>query len=127
MRAQSPPETMTSAEYLQFLTRPGNKYHAVRTEFEGRSFHSKAEANRYGDLLLLKKNGDIRDLECQVRYPLKVNNVLITTYVADFRYVDVEKGLQVVEDVKGARTEVYRIKKKMVLAIYGIEITEVEA
>lgn len=127
MNEPTPPETMTSADYIKFIGRSGSKYHAVRTEFEGRTFHSKAEANRYGDLLLLKKSGAIRDLECQIPYPLRVNNVLITTYVADFRYVDVEKGLQIVEDVKGARTALYRIKKKMVLAIYGIEITEVEA
>lgn len=116
--------SMTLSEYLALQVRPGNKYHAVRTEFEGITFHSKMEANRYGDLLLLKKAGKIRDLELQPKYPLIVNGVKVCTYIADFRYVDVEAGLQVVEDVKGARTEAYRIKKKLTQVLYGIEITE---
>ena len=40
-------------------------------------------------------------------------------YVADFRYLDYERGGLVVEDVKGMKTDVYRLKRKLFLAKYG--------
>lgn len=43
-------------------------------------------------------------------------------YIADFVYT--ENGKKVVEDVKGCRTEVYKLKKKMVLYFHGIKIKE---
>jgi hypothetical protein len=45
--------------------------------------------------------------------------------VADFVYFDAN-GLRVVEDVKGAITEGYRIKRHL-LAVQGIQITEIKA
>jgi len=101
------------------------KYRAVPVTIDGIRFASKAEARRYTDLLLMERGGAIRDLELQPRYPLVVNGVKVGTYVADFRYVD-EAGRVVVEDVKGVRTAVYRIKRLLMRALYGIEIEEVE-
>lgn len=46
-------------------------------------------------------------------------------YVADFVYFDKEKGELVVEDVKGVKTDVYKLKRKLMRSIYGIEIQEV--
>jgi hypothetical protein len=79
----------------------------------------------YQELLLLEQAGNIRDIELQPRYDLTVNGVHICFYRADFRYEDVATGLSIVEDVKGFRTKDYIIKKKLVKALYGIEIIEV--
>ena len=100
------------------------KYRAIRTVVDGTTFASKKEAKRYGELKLLLKGGLISKLELQQRYELKVNGIKICTYVSDFDYLDVN-GKQIVEDVKGVRTREYLLKKKLMFAIYGIEIQEV--
>ena len=102
-----------------------SKYRAVRTTVNGLEFASQKEARRYQALLLLERAGQIRDLELQPRFPLRVNDLLVCTYVADYKYFDNDAQLFVVEDVKGMKTDVYRIKAKLVKAIYGITITEV--
>lgn len=120
-----PPEEMTVEKYRKLYEKKPHKYNAKRTDVDGHSFPSKAEANRYLQLKLLLSGKKIRDLEIQPRFPLVVNGVKITTYIADFRYVDIEKGLMIIEDVKGVRTEGYVLKKKLTEALYGIEITEI--
>lgn len=102
-----------------------SKYGAIRTEIDGRTFASKAEAGRFAELKLMERGGNISGLECQPKYPLVVNGVKVATYVADFRYFD-EDGRVIVEDVKGVRTDVYKLKAKLVKALHGIDIVEVE-
>ena len=99
-----------------------NKYRAVKTEVDGIKFDSKAEARRYSHLKLLEKAGAIDSLELQPRYDLIINDVKCGFYKADFRYN--EDGRQVVEDVKGMKTPVYNLKKKLIKAIYNIDILE---
>jgi hypothetical protein len=116
------------------MTRSAHKFNAVRTEVDGISFSSKAEAKRYCELKMLEKAGKIECLELQPRYPLVVVGGFVKdihhqigTYVADFRYYDMQTtgAPLVVEDVKGFKTELYRWKKKHVEAQYGIKVTEI--
>lgn len=102
-----------------------SKYGNVKTY----GFDSKAEYARFVELKLLEQNGKIKDLICQQRFPLKVNGVLICTYFADFGYTERTKDGQrcVVEDVKGVRTGVYKLKKKLMKALYNVDIREIEA
>jgi hypothetical protein len=100
-----------------------NKYRAVRTIVDGITFASKAEARRYSELKILEKAGDIKELELQPSYPININDNHICTYRADFRYVD-SGGVRVVEDVKGMKTPVYKLKKKLMQA-FGVTITEI--
>jgi hypothetical protein len=100
-----------------------NKYCAVKTEVDNIVFHSKREANRYSELKLLVRAGIIHDLELQVWFPLVVNNVKIATYLADFAYRDIDDRV-VVEDSKGIRTPVYKLKAKLMLACHNIRILE---
>ncbi len=101
-----------------------NKYRNTITESHGIKFHSKKEANRYQELLVLQKIGVISELKLQQRYPLLVNDVLVCTYVADFEYLDHEKKKLIVEDVKGVKTNVYVIKRKLFYATHGFNIFE---
>lgn len=103
-----------------------NKYRNVPTVVDNIRFASKAEAKRYRDLKLLEAGGKIGDLECQPRIPLVVNGVKVGVYVADFSYFDAESGMVVLEDVKGVRTPLFKLKKALVKALYGREIVEVE-
>ena len=101
-----------------------NKYNAKRTTVDGISFASKAEAKRYSELKLLEAAGEISGLECQPKFTFCVNDKPAFFYKADFRYRD-QSGAHVVEDVKGVRTPVYRLKKKLIELAYP-EITIVE-
>jgi hypothetical protein len=100
---------------------------ARRTYVDGIGFQSKNEAERYKELKLLEKAGEIHTLKLQQRYPLRVNTVLICTYVADFTYFEKLKCGErfVVEDAKGWKTEGYRFKKKLFEAVNDpLRITE---
>lgn len=102
-----------------------SKYRNVKTEVDGITFASKAEAKRYSELKLLERAGKIKELHLQPRYPLTVEGEKICTYVGDFLYRDPLTGNYVLEDVKGVRTAAYNIKRKLVKAIYKIDIVEV--
>lgn len=116
-----PQERMTPEEFRS-QAKP-HKYGARPCVVDGIRFDSRREANRYAELKLMEKAGLISDLKTQVPFPIHVNGVHVTTYKADFVYQ--EQGRQVVEDAKGMRERVYKLKKKMVRAQYGVEISEV--
>lgn len=99
-----------------------SKYGSRKTEVDGYIFDSKMEAARYNDLKLLERSGEIKSLIVHPVIPLVVNGKRIGRYIADFSYYQDDK--KIVEDVKGARTAVYMLKKRLVNAIYGIEILE---
>lgn len=102
-----------------------SKYRAVPTVVDGIRFDSKHEASTYQGLKVLERNNFISNLcvdKKQLRYPLIANGILICTYVADFRYID--QGHEIVADAKGMKTPIYRLKKKLMFALKGIEIRE---
>lgn len=99
-----------------------NKYNAKPVTVEGQWCASTKEGARYAQLLVLQKAGVIINLRCQVNYPLSVNGVHICDYRADFVYI--EQGREIVEDAKGVRTSDYKLKAKLMLAVYGITILE---
>ncbi len=103
--------------------RKTSKYRAIKTTVDGITFASHKEAMRYQQLLLMLHTKQIKDLKLQVKFPIVVNDMKICNYIADFVYID-KDGKTVVEDTKGVRTSVYSIKKKLIKAIYGIEIFE---
>lgn len=101
-----------------------SKYHAVKETVDGIKFASKKEASRYRQLVLLEKAKAIQDLKLQVAFPLirRSRWGKEIKYVADFTYY--EDGVLVVEDTKGFRTDVYKLKKRLMGELYGIEIRE---
>ena len=108
------------------------KYNNKKITVDGQIFDSKKEANRYKELRLLEKAGEIHDLRMQVKFTLipaqrdEATGTVVErecSYKADFVYE--EDGKTVVEDVKGFRTKEYIIKRKLMLYQYGIRIREV--
>ena len=97
-----------------------HKFHARPVVVDGTRFASKREAKRYGELKLLQQGKAISGLRMQVRYKI----VIETVYVADFVYFDEGKQCEIVEDVKGYRTPLFRWKKKHAELQYGITIHE---
>lgn len=131
----------------------GSKYHAKKITINGITYDSKKEARRHAVLLEMERNGEIKDLQRQVKFVLIPSQREPDTvgkrggtkrgklierecaYVADFVYQqriatltgisDLDGWWPVVEDTKGVRTKDYVIKRKLMLWIHGIRITEI--
>lgn len=101
-----------------------SKYHSVTVYYNGEKFDSRRECQRWKELKLLERAGAIQNLQRQVRYELipKQEGERACDYYADFVYE--ENGETVVEDCKGVRTDVYKIKRKLMLYRYGVKIKE---
>lgn len=109
-----------------------NKYHNKKTTIDGILFDSYKEGNYYTKLKLMQKAGLIWNLELQKKYILQASftfngkKIREISYYADFVYED-KDGLHVI-DVKGGnvtKTDVYKLKKKLFIKKYGVEIEEV--
>lgn len=103
--------------------RPATKYRAVKTPCAGGHIHdSKKEAARCDDLRALEDMGHIADLEHQPEFRVEIGGKLVCKYRADFSWW--QGNARIVEDVKGMRTAVFNLKKKLVEATHpGIVIT----
>lgn len=101
------------------------KFRNIKTMVDGFVFDSQKEARRYGELKLMQAHDQIADLTLQPRFPIVINGVKVCTYVADFQYRDPWDGNKIVtEDVKGMKTPIYNLKKKLMKAVHGIDIRE---
>lgn len=115
----------TSSGYLELPGARKHKYRAQRTVCSsGHSHPSKGEAGRCDTLHLWQRAGEISGLDREPSFPIVVNGKKICTYKADFSYFDIT-GEHVIEDFKGMKTPVYRLKKKLVEATHGVKIVEV--
>lgn len=113
--------------------RRGQKYGNQKVTDAGITFDSKAEHKRWQYLVLLQRAKEIRELRLQVPFELIPAQVSPsgkkerpTVYLADFTYLD-KSGALVVEDVKGAVTPEFRLKRKLMLHVHGIEVKEVRS
>lgn len=102
-----------------------SKYGNRKTEVDGFIFDSKKEAQRYQQLKLMEAAGEITNLVMQVRYPCTINGKKVCAYIADFEYLTTADNKVHTEDVKGYKTKEYKLKKKLVEALFNIEIEEV--
>lgn len=125
-----------------------NKCNAKKVVVDNIKFDSKKEAERYKVLKRQEANGEIQNLQLQVKFDLippayeeivtytpkthkekkkKVKVESGVTYVADFIYI--KDGQRVVEDVKGYRGgatyNIFVIKRKLMLYVHGIRVVEV--
>lgn len=109
-----------------------SKHRNIKTEIDGITFDSKKEARRYLDLREQQRAGAISGLLTQFRYTICIKDKEetyqhICDYIADFTYQD-RDGKVIVEDVKSSHTrkmDVYRIKKKLMKVVLGIDIVEI--
>ena len=95
------------------------KYKNEEKIVDGIKFDSKLEARRYIQLKLLLRAGEIKDLRMQAEYELQPSykkngrTIRAIKYVADFVYYDVRERKTIIEDTKGFRNDVYKLKKKI--------------
>ena len=116
-RAASPKAAPTDA--------PRRKYRNEPVEVDGWIFPSMREARRYRLLKAMQLAGSISGLEIQPAFDFKIDGDTIFVYVADFRYTWIESGEKRIEDAKGVRTDVYRLKKKLIEKQHRVTILEV--
>jgi hypothetical protein len=122
-----------------------NKYGNRKVTVGNETFDSWKEYERYKELVLLVRAGKVHDLMRQVKFELlpaqyehyerrseKTGKRLkdgkrcieqAVYYIADFVYWEGDR--MIVEDVKGYRTDEYKLKKKLMLYQHGVQIQEV--
>lgn len=131
---------MSSNNIYKYIYRPRNKYGNKKTTVDAGEtaikFDSKKEAARFKELQAMVYAEEIRDLKLQPHFTLQEGfktqdgeSVKAIVYVADFSYFkrsdDEDAWEFIVEDVKGQKTDVYKIKKKMMQEVYGITVQEI--
>jgi hypothetical protein len=101
-----------------------SKYKNIKVEFNGRVYDSIKEANHAFYLQKLEEQGQIKNLEYQVRFPLipKQFGEREVAYFADFTFF--RDGKLIVQDVKGFITREYKRKRRLMKHIHGITIEE---
>lgn len=109
-----------------------SKYGSKKITRDGITYDSQKEYQRHWELKLLERAGKITKLDRQVKFVLiptqRIDGKVVErecAYIADFVYWDIEIGKRIVEDTKGFRTKDYIIKRKLMLFIHGIRITEI--
>lgn len=131
MASLSTTSSQTLARALGLIGRK-SKYGNKPQKIGGEKYRSKREAKRHRDLLALQRAGLVAGLNREVAYVLapsvrysdKARATPALRYVADFVYTDTRTGRLIVEDCKGCRTQAYRVKRHLMLAVHGIEVRE---
>lgn len=98
-----------------------NKHNAKKTVVDNIRFDSMAESRRYLHLKARLAAKEISGLELQPKFNLTCGDYLVCTYRADFLYKEKGRKKPVVEDYKGQETPLFRLKRKMFLALFGAE------
>lgn len=109
-----------------------SKYGNKPTISNGIKFQSKKEARYYNFLLALQEQGKIHGLKCQIPFTFEINGEplryvdsnRVVKYIADFEYFTSE-GERKVVDVKGFKTDIYKLKKALMMAVHNVLIEEV--
>ncbi len=124
---------LTEEQYQKLINAKApkpSKYHNKKVIYDGIKFDSAKEANYYLKFSLMQEAGIIKDLELQKKFILQKGYTLNgkryreISYKADFCYISTTDDKYHVIDVKGFKTDVYKLKKKLFEYKYGIEIEE---
>ena len=120
--------TISRQEAQALLAKPKrSKYGNKKVTVDGIRFDSKREAEYYAALKLREKAGEVIGVELQRPFALLGNNgMLIATYKADFCFWDNVADRFRVIDVKGVETKDFKLKKKMMLGLLGINVEVVK-
>jgi len=111
---------MDIKEYKRIYKKTGNKYNARSTQYNGRNYHSKMEASYAMELDFMKVGGIIKEWIPQYKLSLDINEHHIANYFVDFKVIYPDDRIEY-HEVKGMETDVWRIKWRLSLAIFGKE------
>lgn len=126
-------DKMNPTEWKEYMIRVNkakeSRFKAIPTEAnDGQKFKSMLESRYYNRCRSLMNVGEVTLIEREVRYEIIVNGVFICAYMMDFRITYADGHIEYV-DCKSAPTvtNLYRVKKQLMLACFGIDIQEVFA
>lgn len=102
-----------------------SKYGNVPTTLHGHKFASQAEGRHYLRLRAAEQRGEITGLILHPRYRLELGGMTVCFYVADFEYRNAA-GELVIEDVKGVLTPAFVLKRKLMKALLGLDVTVIK-
>lgn len=105
------------------MRQKANKYKAKKCTIDGYTFDSLMEGRRYSELKLLQLSGVIKDLNIHPAFDITINGKHICNVELDFSYFYNWLGVMNYEDVKGCKTALSSLKKKLVEAQYRITVT----
>jgi len=116
-------DRMSAAEFRARPAEKPRKYRNKPLVIDGIRFASKREAAYFAELKLREKAGEVGGVELQPRFPiLSEKGEVICVYVADFAFFDHSQDRFRVVDVKGVETPVFKLKRKLMLALKGIDV-----
>lgn len=117
-------ERISAADAKTLLQKPKKaKYRNVRVVIDGIKFDSKREGAYYAELKIRERAGEVSAVELQTPFALVgPDGTLISTYKADFCFWDHTADRFRVIDVKGVETKEFRMKKRLMKSLKGIEI-----
>ena len=98
------------------------KYRNQPVVIDGERFDSKLEAKHYGEIKLREKIGEVSNVIRQPKYDLIVNDIKVGSYRADHAFYDHVEDKERVVDSKGMDTEASKLRRKLVKAIYGVDV-----
>ncbi len=115
---------------VRWKLRRTSKYWAKKTQIDKIDFASLWEANRYTELRLLEKAGNISDISIQPKFSLQTSfmydwkKIQPIRYTADFKYKKLWDKKYTIEEFKGSEYQStkdtsYVIRKKLFLYKYG--------
>lgn len=124
-------DKMTAEEFREYLKKKEagrtSKYKSIPTQTaDGQKFKSALEADYYNRCWVLQRSGEVTQIEREVRFELNVNGVFVAAYMLDFRITYADGRVEHVDcKSEPTVTALYKIKRALMLAIYGIELKEV--
>ena len=123
-------DKMSSEEYREFIRKQDaarqSRYKNIPTQTaDGQKCRSRHEARFYNMCLVRQKAGEIKKIEREVRYEFVVNGIFICSYDLDFRLTMADDTIEYIDTKSdGTITQLYRIKKQLMMACHGIELKE---
>ena len=109
---------MKLEDYKRIYKKPGNKYNAKTSTYNGRHYDSKLEAGYAMELDWMLKAKVIKSWEAQYKLDLRINDIHIANYYVDFKVILPDGKIQY-HETKGFSTSTWKLKWKMAMAIYG--------
>ena len=102
---------------MVWYQRKQNKYKAVSCYYKGELYQSKKEMAYAQELDLRIKAKEVKRWERQVKISLDINGYHIANYYVDFKVWLMNGDIELTE-VKGFETEIWRLKRKLLEAVY---------
>jgi hypothetical protein len=117
--------SISAEQYREMANKPKrSKYGNVKVVIDGESYDSKIEAEFHHHLKLRERIGEVYGIVRQKQFVIELGGTRICSLKVDYWFYDRRtRGMRAV-DIKGgvSDTQVFRLKAKLVKAMFGVEV-----